>query len=187
MKSIILIIATFLVNQPVHSQNQYPNELKQYQLYQKYCSKIQPMRTCFYELKDLLGKPQSNFNNTLHYEKDGWNISVRFTNEPKRITKYVNINLVTSIEFSPNTRISLSDNDFPTEFQRTEGGGVDARWKVYYDIHGLEYLVYNSNPPYGKEQKGDLFKVIYSIPLYSQLLYKQREIDKLKKEIKNSK
>ena len=145
------------------------------------------MRTCFYELKDLLGKPTSNFNNTLIYEKDGWDIYVKFTNDPKRITKYVNINLVTSIEFSPNTKIPLSDNDFSTEFQRTEDGGFDARWNVYYDIHGIEYLVYNSNPPYGKPQKGDLFKIIYSPPIYSQLFYKQQEIDKLKKEIKNLK
>jgi hypothetical protein len=66
-----------------------------------------------------------------------------------------------SLELIPKERTSLGERTWPSAFVSTKKSGADAAWVKHRDNHGLAYLVYTTNEPFGDAKAGDINRIVY--------------------------
>jgi|SRR5579864_2693756 len=170
---LVLSISLSLVGQKA---TLYANELPGYRFYEtaKWRS-LTPSSSTIIEVRELLGNPD-DATDLSHpvapYPGDADITSVVFTYSRLMPGWEVLIYLskscggaqaprLCSVDLLPLERIPFGHMTFSSAFTKRPVVAADAAWDEYNDGSGLQYEVYTTKTPYGKELPGDLNRISY--------------------------
>jgi hypothetical protein len=144
---------TFLVGAGNNIPERYPNELKGFQLYEKYLAPLQPRVSDSEAVRRVLG-------DTAAVRRNGWKIYTTYEAKSGPVSNPT-LGALAEIILKPDGVIRMGAVRFSHSFDHCHSSvsEINISFDVYSDTSGLRYWLHEEDSKWGK--KGDLYQIVY--------------------------